>query len=481
MGAVSRALALLAVLFATSPLLAGPLRVDGRRFADARGGTVFLRGLNLTGDAKVPPFRGVRGEADLDPLPGWGLNAARLLFTWEAFEPSPGQYAEDYLAYQAGVIDALHARGLYVIIDFHQDAYARFALDGCGEGFPAWALPPDVPPATPDNSAACADWGARMISDPTLEKIWRDFYADTHGARGRFLQMIGRVAARFTGHPAVIGYDLLNEPGGDEVTGVAPFHAAAAAAIRAADPSAIVFVSPGAVTSAGEQTRLPRPAFDNFAYAPHYYDPIVFLLRAFTGGDLRQPFSVMESKAAEWGVPLLVGEYGAAAGTDGADDYLGVFRARLDENLASGTQWVYTPGWTAAKKDGWNAEDFSIVDDRGALRDNFRPRAQVLRTAGAPGAITLTPDAIEVRWTHAPAAGETEIYAPPEVFAAPDVRVESSDGITCRVEGPRVRCGGDATGEARVRVVGHTPSCGLTGLELLALAALRRRRRARRR
>ena len=55
-----------------------------------------------------------------------------------------------------------------MIIDFHQDAFSRFAVSGCGEGFPAWALPPAVKPATPDNGPACAQWAYKMTFDPDL-------------------------------------------------------------------------------------------------------------------------------------------------------------------------------------------------------------------------------------------------------------------------------------------------------------------------
>jgi len=101
----------------------------------------------------------------------------RLLFTWEAYEPMPGQYDDSYLAYYLAAVRGAAARGLYVIVDFHQDAFSRFTLAGCGEGFPEWALPPTVTPAPPDNSEACKNWGGMMLSDPDLSAVWDSFYA----------------------------------------------------------------------------------------------------------------------------------------------------------------------------------------------------------------------------------------------------------------------------------------------------------------
>src|SRR6478609_6084238 len=168
------------------------LHADGGFFRDTGGGAVLLRGVNVAGNAKVPPFRAITDEHRLDPLPGWGFDVVRLLFTWEAYEPSPGAYDDAYLAYYEGVVDAAAARGLYVVIDFHEDGFSRASIGGCGEGFPLWALPATVTPQTPDNGPNCANWGSRLLGDADLTKTWDAFYADTNGARTKYLAMVGR-------------------------------------------------------------------------------------------------------------------------------------------------------------------------------------------------------------------------------------------------------------------------------------------------
>jgi endoglycosylceramidase len=465
----------LATLAAASPALGSPeLSVDGVWFRDASGRAVILRGLDVAGDAKVPPFRPIDSPSLLDPLPGFGANVIRLLFTWEAYEPAAGQYDESYLDYVAGVADAAWARGLFVIVDFHQDAYSRFALHGCGDGFPAWTLPPGVAPAVPDNGAACARWGPQMVSDPDLPGIWNAFYADTGGARTRYLALVGRVAARLASHPGVVGYDLLNEPGGDEKSQIGPLYADAAAAIRAADPTAILFVSPAAITSAGIASQLDRPNFAGFAYAPHYYDPGVFLVGAWNGGDEEKPVAQMAAQAAAWGVPLFVGEFGAPPATDQVDGYLSALWARLDEQLASGAQWAYTPGWSDAAKDGWNTEDFSIVDGQGMPRANFRARPHPQRIAGTPTAIAWQDApgaALSVAWDGAP--GTSEIFAPASAFGGGSLAIDAR-GATCSASGDEVSCVASTAGPASVRIT-QAPAptgCGMTGLEPLVLLAL---------
>ena len=48
----------------------------------------------------------------------------------------------------------------------------------------------------------------------------------------------------FAGNPAVLGYDLLNEPWGDEVTEIGPLYEDIAARIRKHDANAILFIGP---------------------------------------------------------------------------------------------------------------------------------------------------------------------------------------------------------------------------------------------
>ena len=476
-----RSTAPLAILLFAAFAQAAPLHTDGKLLRDAQGAAVILRGVDATGDAKVPPFRPLADATLLDPLPRWGLNVVRLLFNWEAFEPQPGQYDAGYLDYYAQVIDAAGARGIYVLVDVHQDAFSRFSIGGCGEGFPRWALPPSVTPAQPDNGAACRNWSGRVAGDADLAASWDAFYADVNGVSARYLAMLGQLARRFAGSPHVIGYDLLNEPGGDEATQIAPLYEDAARTIRAVDPDAVLFVSPAAFTSAGLRSGLPKPSFGNFVYAPHFYDAGVFLFHQWNGNDLADPFAAMTGVADGWGVPLFVGELGAEPDTDGIDGYLTNLHQHLDAALASGAQWSYTPAWTDAAKDGWNGEDFSIVDGNGTPRANFRPRPFVRRIAGTPGTLAVTDGeagALELTFTADPQAGTTELFVPAGAFGVNTVNLDAT-GVQCTRAGDFVHCVAKSAGPARVRLSAARPRCGLSGLELALIAlCLRGRRRA---
>ena len=438
--------------------LAAPLHVDGRWIRDGAGGVVILRGVNTAGNSKVPPFRPLTDAAMFDPLEAQGMNVVRLLFNWEAYEPHKNLYDESYLDYYVAAADAAASRGLRVIVDFHQDAYGRHVLSGCGEGFPAWTLPWWVIKATPDNSARCGIWGAQMIIDVGMHMAWGAFHDDATGARTRFLQMIERVAGRLATHDAVIGYDIMNEPWGDEPTDLHELHRDAEVALRRAHPAAILFVSPHALISAGGKSNLKKPAFSNFVYSPHFYDGAVVTLRVWLGGKPDAAFANMRSVADAWGVPLFVGEFGGGADVSNVSGYVAALYDGLDAALAGGAQWVYTPGWTPALKDGWNGEDLSIFVGTGAPRANFVARPFPRRISGTPAHffVDSTPGArsLELSWEHVASTGATEIYVPFEaLFGAAPVTIETSgEALTCSVAGDLVHCSSPVNGPKLVQL-----------------------------
>jgi len=489
----------LATLVTPPASAVGELQAKGGQFVDRDGAVVVLRGVNVAGDSKVPPFRPASDPAVFDALPRLGFNAVRLLFTWEAYEPARGEFDATYLDYYLLAVRAAAARGLFVIVDFHQDGYSRFALDGCGEGAPGWAIPTRFPKAAPDNGPACEGWGLKLVQDATNHAIFAAFFADEEGVRTEYLAMIERVAEALADEPNVIGYDVMNEPwSDDEANELATLHADAASRIRGQSPEAIVFVSPRAFTSSGAQTDLPAPSFENVAYAPHYYDGGLLLLGTWGGIEPQQPFDNMLGKAQEWGVPMFLGEFGAPAGTTRGLDYIDMMYRRLDEGFHSGAHWVYTPGWTPETRDGWNLEDLSIVDDRGELRDNFRIRPQPQRIAGTPRTFTVQhePPTLTVAWEHEPALGETVAFLPSASWLGGSAALDAT-GVTCTLVDDRLRCTGDQAGPVSVTVTRASaaePSssdggCAFgtssratrsTELAVLALLALVRRQRGER-
>jgi endoglycosylceramidase len=169
----------------------------------------------------------------------------------------------------------------------------------------------------------------------------------------------------------------------------------------------------------------------------------------------------MRAVADGWGVPLFVGEFGGSATTSNGAAYVRTNYERLDDALAGGAQWVFTPGWTPQAKDGWNGEDLSISTPDGVPRATFSPRPYPRRTAGTPTrfavALPTSPAArsVELAWTHVPSAGSTELFLPAEaIFGSRAFSiVTGGDQLTCVAGTDLVRCSSPVAGPKTVRVV----------------------------
>jgi endoglycosylceramidase len=369
---------------------AGPLHVDGSRFRTEDGRQILLRGVNVGGDTKVPPFRSIRGEKDFEPLRGWGFNSLRLMFNWEAFEAEPGVYDWDYLRYYRDMVDWAAQHDLYVIVDIHQDAFSRFAVSGCGEGFPRWALPPFQKPAVPDNGENCKAWSVQAFFDIGMHIAWHHFYKNTYGVRDRYLLMLQHLAEAVADAPNLVGFDLMNEPWGLEKSELPALYHDAGTVLQSIRPNLILFLSAQILTSTGlVPSQLDPIPLPHIVHATHYYDPGLQTVKSWSPWTLKTANRHWKKILERWQSPLYLGEFGAPATLPNAVNYVDAIYDLMDQELYSGAYWVYTPGWTEAKKDGWNQEDFSINDDKGQLRGMYRARPYVEE---APG------DILQMEW-----------------------------------------------------------------------------------
>ena len=172
-------------------------------------------------------------STDLDRLKEWGFNIVRLLVSWKALEPYPNKNLEDieeegkqYLVLIREIVDSLYRRGLYVILDFHQDiAHEIYG----GDGFPDWALAVDGKNKLPKPSnLRDKKWQmAYMINKSvrhTLKSFWQnDLTNEVAGVknfpvRTHLEKTIGQTVKFFKtlnnneGHPAILGVEPFNEP-----------------------------------------------------------------------------------------------------------------------------------------------------------------------------------------------------------------------------------------------------------------------------
>jgi endoglycosylceramidase len=344
-------------------LHAEPDPVAGGRIVDAEGREVLLRGVNVNALAEywasgpfptVFPF--LEGDAERIAAVGW--NAVRLLLSWSRVEPAPGQYDDAYLDQVAAVIDQLAARGVYSIVDLHQDAWGATLAAPLDEPCPPTASPAlgwDGAPAWAtfdDGAVRCATAGIRETSPAVVaafDAFWNDRPGpDGVGIRTRYARMLGYVAGRFARATAVAGYDLMNEPNAFTASAqqaLAAMYGDALREIRAAEEAAggfphLVIFEPSALWSAVGRGAPPDFARDrDVVYGPHVY----------TGGIgagtlTRDNFVIARDEAAQLGgAPVLIGEWGGGPdrAANPADRYFLVHQELQDELQFSATLWTW--------------------------------------------------------------------------------------------------------------------------------------------
>jgi endoglycosylceramidase len=341
------------------------LRCDGRSIRDELGRVRIFRGANVSGRSKLPPFLPFDDPALFDPLAAWGWNTVRLLVMWEGLEPTRGSYDDDYLGKLKALAIAAGERGLHVIVDFHQDLFSR-ALGG--DGAPSWTLPPHAP-VEPGRS-----WFFGYLTRPEVGRAFERFWRDEGGLRTSMLACVRRVMRVMAEVPAVIGYDVFNEPMGSvealiggalERRSLPAFYEACANARDEIDPARLLFLEPSPFAAFGAPVRLPRMAARNLVFAPHLYDASAILAGRYVRKLSLFPSSLrlIDRAARRLEMPLFIGELGVLNGVRGGDRMMEDECRLLDRAFASWTVWHYNPTDV-----DWNDEAASIVTPSGGDR-----------------------------------------------------------------------------------------------------------------
>jgi endoglycosylceramidase len=431
--------------------------VDGRALRDAAGRELLLRGINCGGRSKLSPFlpfefreSGLPAQAAapvfaealaryVERVRGWGLNVVRLPWIWEALEPERGSIDELYLERYLATARAFSRRGIRVVVDFHQDVFAR---PYCGDGFPLWACPQPAPETPKD----CTQWYSGYLSSPAVRAAFDRFWRNEDGVQDAFVAAWQRVAAAAWRIDGVIGFDLINEPFNGSAPAATwyretlrPFYARLASALHAVAPGALLLVEPTALDGPAAETKLELPAAAGLVLAPHYYNPLVFLYREWTGSmDLAQPIGSWAGYGAAFGVPVFVGEFGVARSVKGGGEYLRALYAALDRFALHGTQWEISESAL-----DWNDEGYNVLEADGRERPSVASllRAYPRAVAGKLASFAFDPATRsgELEFA-ATAGGVTEVAAPARLYP---------DGATATIEGVP----GSATWDAAREVI----------------------------
>ena len=456
---------------------------DQPAFVDEAGRQVLLRGVNVIGwgdyyqaDPDLAPTIDI-SDADWDGMAALGFSVVRLIVSWSALEPSEGEYDEAYIEQLHEAVDAASSRGIYVILDMHQDAWGKYIATPedheCPDGLePAigWDGAPEWATIT-DNTETCRNPGSRE-SALAVRTAFSNFYDDRDGIRTAFVAARAHLAASFADDAGVAGYDLLNEPNVVEATTeLQPKYdellGELISAIRASETDAggfehVMFVEPLVLFPSGGT--VPAPDFtddDNIAFAPHnYWEAITMDL--FT---IEQGFGLDEQAAAGLDAPYWIGEYGWWGTSPETLERLRRYAAAEDEARVGGAWWQWrqacgdphsigVPGNEPGDQVHLNAvacptgEDLGLTEEFAVVLSRAYPRA-------APGRLTelvSDPDARTMRVTGTAKGAEPGAQLVVWVPAAGRRRDERGRDLDrrCRDHLRRWRCHRDRLGRLRV-------------------------------
>lgn len=366
--------AILALALFASPASAlprlGTERGDEARIIDSRGREVLLRGVNVNqlGDyfqedpALEPAFPLRRRDfARIDRL---GFNVIRLVVSWSALEPEPGAFDRRYVRRIRRAVRRARRRGIYVVLDMHQDAWGKYVATPEGESCPpglgpavGWDGAPDWATIT-DGATTCRAADTRELSF-AVSRAFDNFYADRAGIQGRLVATWARLAEEFAANPAIAGYDLINEPhpgttpGPTQTALLGEYYSRAVEAIRAAEARRqggfphIVFFEPSVIWSGFSGDGLPTGRFtadENIVFAPHLYSESITVPQrlGIEAVSIEEGFDLAEQAADSYGVPLWSGEWGFFAEDPASDiDRYSRYAAAEDEHLVGGAVWVW--------------------------------------------------------------------------------------------------------------------------------------------
>jgi endoglucanase len=427
---VFAAAALLAVTAAIASSHSGmtPLKVAGRDLVNDKGTPVSLRGVNLGNwflfemwmmDAKreggpadhvallkllESRFGSVRVEQILDVhRSGWiterdfklirsaGFNVVRLPIHHGLIEdPSrPGELRQDAFKWVDHAVKLAAAEGIYTIIDMHGAPGGQSLDHVCGEtGRNEFWLP--------ENRLRGA-------------KLWE------------------AIARHYRDNPAVVAYDLLNEPYNrmdmtHDDTLLITAMGELINAVRGADPEKLIYV---AGTFRGIEFYGPPAArgWHNVGYTEHFYPGLygdeasLFTQARF----LEQKVPARAALLKKWNAPFLVGEFNPVLLSSGGADML---RMHFDRYAAEGwaaTMWSHK---LVSRRGGTDTQPWTLVKNREPIT--------------APDFTTASADEIEAYFRKIGDMDYAESTAQLEALRAPEPRVVALPAIRKPEPAPEV-------------------------------------------
>ena len=370
----------------------GLVRTQGKDFVTPDGKVLHIKGISL-GNWLMPEGYMFKFEVAKAPHQIYGaferlLGAERAKAFWD-------EYRERYIA--GDDIRFIKSVGFNTVrIPLHWGLF--MTADGIMTG-PGWALldrvlgwvrAADLYAILDIHAAPGGQTGINHDDGPGYPLM---FYVPRH--RDLTVALWQAIAKRYAGEPAILGYDVLNEP-------IAPYHDVATLnprlepfyrrvteAIRAVDPGRIVILAAGQWSS----------SFDMFG--PPFADNLAYTYHSFWASTKRDSIQRHLNFSNRYNVPLFLGETGELT-----DEWNERFRKLHETHGIGWSFWTYknldTPSTVVSipRPDGWN-DIVAFADGR----TRVRPPEDVIQRATTQYLDSMRLPNTTVRWSYLQSLG----------------------------------------------------------------------------
>ena len=185
------------------------VKVRNACFVDQHGRQVLLHGISLVNKDPQAGYLFDIGPELFSKMADWGFNVIRLGVIWDGLEHEPGVFDERYLQRLDQQIAWAKQHNLSVFLDMHQDLYSVLYSAGA----PEWATLTEGVPHVDLGGV----WSDAYFTSPAVQAALDNFWVnvpatDGVGIQDHYAQAWAHLAQRYADEPAVIGYDIMNEP-----------------------------------------------------------------------------------------------------------------------------------------------------------------------------------------------------------------------------------------------------------------------------
>lgn len=179
---------------------------------DDKGRERIFHGVNFCDKSDYVP--GEQKVQDLDEemiktAAANGVNLIRLGFTWAKIEPQPCRYNDEYLDKVAEVLDICEKYGIYVYLDMHQDLYSSTTNS---DGAPEWAVLLDGVKPKPTRFVWAEGYFWHKSVHKAFDNFWANREVNNKGLQDYYSDCWEHIVEKLGDKPAVIGFDVMNEP-----------------------------------------------------------------------------------------------------------------------------------------------------------------------------------------------------------------------------------------------------------------------------